>query len=277
MIRFSCHITGEIPLLAVAIHNGHKIRDNIVKYLAIDESTRLREEDPYTAYYTIVAENRLIINTSRFEVDLNRAREDAVYRMPEQSWGIKVWKDNVPGILWEESLLEYDFFYRSFDLLIQEFIRKFGYIIIYDIHTYNYRRQNPSTEDSPLQNPEINVGTGSLNLNLWSPVVNYFVKCLANYNYFQRNLDVRENVRFKGGFLSQWVHQNYPGRSCVLAIEIKKIFMDEWTGVVDTEKLNKLTQALQVTMPGVLHLAKQVGLSLPTTKVFWKSYKTGQI
>lgn len=249
-------------MLAIAIHNGHEVRKDAKKYLAIDEATRLREEDPYTAHYTFIAENRLVINTSRFEVDLNRSREDAIYRSPEQAWGIKVWKDNVPGITWEESLSEYDFFYRSFGLLIQEFIRIFGYIVIFDIHTYNYRRQNPLTEDSPILNPDINVGTGSLNRRLWAPVVDHFINSTANYSYFQKHLDVRENVRFKGGFLSHWVHHNFPNRSCVLAIEIKKIFMDEWTGIVDMEKLNNLFEALQETIPGVLQKANRVGLRL---------------
>jgi N-formylglutamate amidohydrolase len=222
----------------------------------------LREEDPYTADYTLIAENRLIINTSRFEIDLNRSREEAIYRSPEQAWGIKVWKDNAPEMIFEESLSEYDFFYRGFDLLIQEFIRKFGFVVVYDIHTYNYRRQNLLMEDSPVLNPDINVGTGNLNRRLWAPVVDHFIHSIANYKHFQMQLDVRENARFKGGFLSHWVHHNFPNRSCVLAIEIKKIFMDEWTGIADMEKLNKLSVALHETIPGVLQMANRVGLSL---------------
>ena len=258
MIRFSTYITGNIPLLAVAVHNGHDVRKDVVKHFAVDDATRLREEDPFTADFSRISENRLIVNTSRFEVDMNRPRVDAIYRSPEQSWGIKVWKNNVSETLWEDSLAEYDFFYRVLNLLIEEFIRNFGFIVVYDIHTYNYRRQNQSTEDSPVLNPEINLGTGSLNRDVWAPVVDHFIQSMSNYNYFQRHLDVRENIRFKGGFLSQWIHQNYPNKSCVLAIEIKKIFMDEWTGNLDIEKLNEISNALKKTIPGVLRRAKRV-------------------
>ena len=52
-----------------------------------------------------------------------------------------------------------------------------------------------------------------------------------------RPLDVRENVRFKGRQLAAFVHERFPTTGCALAIEVKKTFMDEWTGVVDEEHL----------------------------------------
>ena len=43
-------------------------------------------------------------------------------------------------------------------------------------------------------------------------------------------LDARENVVFEGRSLAWWVHDRYPRVGCVLALEFKKTFMDEWTG-----------------------------------------------
>jgi hypothetical protein len=57
-------------------------------------------------------------------------------------------------------------------------------------------------------------------------------------------LDVRENVRFRGGELSRWVNQRYGDRGGALAIEFKKTFMDEWTGVLDRRHLEGLQHAL---------------------------------
>ena len=69
-----------------------------------------------------------------------------------------------------------------------------------------------------------------------------------------RRLDVRENVRFRGGYFSRWVHEQYPGRGCALAIEFKKTFMDEWTGVVDDDHVAQLGDALRDTLPTLARL-----------------------
>ena len=81
---------GNGPLLAVAIHDGHDVRDNLRKYMAVEDLARLREEDPYTGIWTVVAPTRVVVSQSRFEFDLNRPREKAVYLSPEDAWGIQV-------------------------------------------------------------------------------------------------------------------------------------------------------------------------------------------
>ncbi len=40
-------------------------------------------------------------------------------------------------------------------------------------------------------------------------------------------------------------------RGCAIAIELKKIFMDEWTGVVDPHYASELFAALAGTVPVV--------------------------
>ena len=83
---------GNQPLVAVALHDGHDLRPEVEQLLAISPDERKREEDPFTAAWTDVAETRLIVLRSRFEVDLNRPRDRAVYLKSEDSWGLKVWK-----------------------------------------------------------------------------------------------------------------------------------------------------------------------------------------
>ena len=70
---------GQGPVVAAAIHDGHRVREEVSKILALTDAERLREEDPFTAIWTEVAETRIIGLQSRFEVDLNRPREKAVY------------------------------------------------------------------------------------------------------------------------------------------------------------------------------------------------------
>jgi hypothetical protein len=164
----------------------------------------------------------------------------------------------VPDALWIRSYQEYDYFYSKLDELLTGLVKKYGFVVIYDIHTYNYKRTSRDKEDNPLLNPEINVGTGTMDRQLWDPVVAHFIKQLSAFDYFGRPLDVRENVKFEGGYFSEWVHRRFLSRACVLAVEFKKFFMDEWTGAVDIQQLKELRKALQETVPGVLRRARQV-------------------
>ena len=83
----------------MAIHNGHDVDQEVEKYFVIDEFTRLREEDPFTGFLAKISQNYMIVHTSRFQTDLNRSREEALYRTPEQAWGLDVWKKDVPVLL----------------------------------------------------------------------------------------------------------------------------------------------------------------------------------
>ena len=75
------------------------------------------------------------------------------------------------------------------------------------------------------------------------------------------HLPDRSNVKFKGGQLSRWIHQNFPKSGCSISIEFKKFFMDEWTGKPDTKQIELIKQALESTIPGVLEeLKKMAGL-----------------
>ncbi len=99
---------GSGPLVGVAIHAGHNLRAEIVPLLAIDEQQRFREEDPYSEYWTNVCGTQIITLRSRFEVDLNRPREEAVYRTPEDAWGIPIWKQTLDDFTLQASLVEHD-------------------------------------------------------------------------------------------------------------------------------------------------------------------------
>jgi len=244
---------GISPVVATAIHNGHKVRDDVYKNLAISDSDRLREEDPFTGIWTDIAETQVIVDISRFQVDLNRPREKAVYIKPEDAWGLHVWNQEPSRELVDRSLTEYDRFYVNLNDLLTKLEKQFGNIVVLDLHTYNHRRQGP---DRPFaqaeQNPEINLGTGTMNRQLWAPVVDWFIHDLRNFDFLGRKLDVRENVKFQGGQLSRWVHRNFPATVCVLAVEVKKFFMDEWTGVLDQTVFNAVHRALNSTVPGII-------------------------
>ncbi len=243
---------GEKPLFATAVHAGHDLRDELARLIAIDEATRLREEDPYTDYLATVAPTRLVPHRSRFEVDLNRARDEAVYLGPEDAWGLKVWKASLPEAVIQRSLAEYDAYYAELERLLTSLEMRYGRFIIFDIHSYNHRRAGPDAPPAdPAHNPDVNVGTGSMDRQRWAPVVDRFIADLCRFDCQGRHLDVRENVKFKGRHFARWVHAHYPESACVLSLEFKKIFMDEWTGAVDPDCLECLYEALKSTLPGI--------------------------
>jgi len=244
---------GDGPLVAVALHSGHAIRDELAGMLALDNQARLREEDPFTGEWTSMAPSRCVVLRSRFEVDLNRPRDSAVYRTPADAWGLEVWKREPPDDLVARSLNEYDSFYDAIGGLLSDLERRYGGFVVFDLHSYNHRREG---SDGPpadeVGNPQVNVGTGTLDRTRWGGVVDRFMASMRSYDFPGGELDVRENVKFSGGYFSRWVHETFPSTGCALAIEFKKFFMDEWTGEPDEHIVAAIGDALLSTVPDVL-------------------------
>jgi N-formylglutamate amidohydrolase len=244
---------GRGCLIATAIHDGHAVRDEVNELLALAEDERLREEDPFTGSWTELSPNRVIGLRSRFEVDLNRPRSEAVYVTEEHSWGLKTWKKPPKLEFLERSLAEYDAFYKAMCLLMKNVEDQHGRFLVFDLHSYNHRRNGPEGPPAdPAGNPDVNVGTGTMVRERWSPIVDRFIRDLRSFDFMGRHLDVRENVRFRGGNFPRWIHQQFPQTGCALAIEVKKFFMNEWTGEADYQQLREIRLALESTVPGVL-------------------------
>lgn len=245
---------GKGPILVAAIHAGHGLRQELQKIMQLDEASRLREEDPFTDAWICIADNYILPQRSRFEVDLNRERDNAVYRSPENAWGLDIWKSTPDEAMIKHSLQEYDAFYQQLGRFLDEMQALYGRFVVYDLHTYNYRRSGPDAPpDDPHLNPEINIGTGTMDRTYWAPVVDNFIRQLREFDFLSRHLEVRENIKFKGGQFPHWIHQHYPKSACVLSIEIRKFFMDEWTGMGDPVQIQAIRQALSSTIPAVKH------------------------
>ena len=244
---------GHSPIVAAAIHDGHRVREEVSRILSLTEAERLREEDPFTAIWTEVAETRIIGLHSRFEVDLNRPREKAVYITPEDAWGLHVWKGQPDEQLISRSLAAYDAFYAEVQSLLVDVAQHFGHFVVFDIHSYNHRREGPKALPADATgNPEVNIGTGNMDCQKWGPLVEGFIRDLQNFDFLGRHLDVRANIKFRGGHFSRWIHESFPNAGCAIAIEFKKFFMDEWTGEPDKAQINAIQNALQSTLPGIL-------------------------
>ena len=250
---------GDSPLVAAAIHSGHHVPPRVGALMAIDPADRLREEDPFTGEWTAVADNRIVARHSRFLADLNRSRDQAVYVTPADAWGLTVWKQPPAVELTDGFRRAHDAFYADLKRLYDDLEKRWGRFVVLDLHAYNHRRRGPDAPvDDPQQNPEINIGTGTMDRERWAPVVDRFIADLRAFDFQGRHLDVRENVKFVGKEFPRWAHEVYPDSACVLAVEVKKIFMDEWTGVLYPDIFESLLQALKSTVPGLLASLSEV-------------------
>ncbi|HWV21029.1 MAG TPA: N-formylglutamate amidohydrolase [Devosia sp.] len=239
------------PLIGTAIHDGHLVWPHLLANMALDETGRLREEDPFTAQFIADIPNRITVFRSRFELDLNRAPEEAIYLRPDQSWGLDVWhtlpgEDDIAALMRQHAS-----YYSSLLHVLTDLETEHGGFVLLDMHSYNHRRAGPAALATPQEDaPDINIGTASMDRARWAHVLDPFIDALRQHSVGGRPLDVRENVAFQGrGEQTRFVHDHFPQTGCAIAVEFKKIFMNEWTGQPIEPVIAELRAALRATLP----------------------------
>ena len=240
-------------VVATSVHAGHDLRPEIAQEMRLPEADRFREEDPFTDVIASAVESRMLTHRSRFEVDLNRPRREAVYRSPEDAWDLDLWRDGtLPDEAWQGSLAVWDEVYDSLGARLDRVAGR-GPFVLLDVHSYNHRRDGSDAAPDPVaDSPEVNVGTGSVDRSRFGALVDRFVEEMASAALGSGAVDARQNVKFEGRQLAWWVHDRYPGVGCVLALEFKKVYMDEWTGVPDHAAIDRARANLAATVPGIL-------------------------
>jgi hypothetical protein len=233
---------GPGPVIATAIHDGHELRPSVAAAMHLPDADRLREEDPFTGQAVVGVPTHVVVHRSRFEFDLNRAAETAVYRTPEQSWGLRVWRGDPDDALVADSLAIHTAYYRMLGALLDGIAEEHGRFVLIDVHSYNHRRNGPDGDAMPQEDaPDINIGTFSMPRAEWAFLLDPLMEAMRGFDFNGRTLDVRENVAFQGkGEQTRFVHERYPGVGCAIALEFKKFFMDEWTGEPDPAELDAM-------------------------------------
>lgn len=242
---------AHAPIIGTAIHDGHLLRGELAARMALDAAGRRREEDPFTAAFVADLGNRVVVHRSRFEMDLNRPRDGAVYLRAEQAWGLDIWATPPAPDQVEAVLRQHDGYYALLHALLKDMQRTHGRFVLLDMHSYNHRRAGPDAPPTAQADaPDINIGTFSMDRPSWAPVVDAFMTCLREQPFPGRRLDVRENVAFAGkGEQTRFVHAHFPRSGCAIAVEFKKIFMDEWTGEPDLAAIAALRAAIRASLP----------------------------
>ena len=230
---------GAGPIVATAIHDGTGMRTEIVRAMKLPDADRMREEDPFTGQAIVDVPTHIVVHRSRFEFDLNRAADDAIYETPEQCWGLEVWQGPLQTGLVERSRALHADYYRMLGQLLDEVAADHERFVLLDVHSYNHRRDGPAGTPIPQDRaPDINIGTFSMPRERWAYLLDPLIEAMRGFDFNGRRLDVRENIAFQGkGEQTRFVHARYPGQGCAIALEFKKFFMDEWSGEPDPAEI----------------------------------------
>ncbi len=236
---FTLKIENYEPALCAAIHNGGNLRPELADNCLLSQAERYYEEDPYTGSFIEQQAITLIANDSRYEYDLNRNTDECVY---ETAWGKEIWKKPLSQEAINLSKAKHAQFYRIVSAIVEVLAEDFGQCIVYDNHSYNYRRH----ERTDL--PVLNVGTTSVKSDHWRPIIDSWLEILKQMKVEGVEITAAENDIFYGkGFLAGHCHSLYDN-VLVLATEFKKVFMNELTGEADPIILASMQEVYNETV-----------------------------
>lgn len=236
---FTLKIGKYEPALSAAIHNGGNLHPQLVDNCLLSKAERYYEEDPFTGSFIEQQPITLVAHDSRYEYDLNRNTSECVY---ETAWGKEIWKNPLTEEVISASKEKHAQFYRIVSVLVEALAEDFGQCIVYDNHSYNYRRHD--RDDLPV----FNLGTTSVKSDSWRPVIDTWLKALQNMSVEDVCVTAAENDIFYGkGHLAGHCHGLYDN-VLVLATETKKVFMNELTGEEEKVVLPSLQKAYNQTV-----------------------------
>ena len=238
---FAFDLDLSTPALAVAIHAGHNVREELLPLMQISEKERLFEEDPATDRMIQGNANAIWGLDSRAEYDLNRPPDEALPLKPERFWGVQVYRTALPDDMMRRSLEKYEAFYRFAGSCICVLLERFGYCVVYDIHSYNLSRQVEKGIENP---PLFNLGTALLDRSRWGSLIDAWLHQLGRIEIPGIATTVEENRVFSGaGELCRRL-TGWDPRILVLPTEIAKVYMDEREGILHDAQIDALGAGL---------------------------------
>lgn len=230
---FTIKIDRYVPYVCTAIHNGDNVRPELLKKMALDDYERWYEEDPNTSDFIESMPITLIANDSRFEYELNRS--EPVY---EEAWGKNVWIKPLSVKEKAISAKKHANYYKVTHVLIEKLESMFGASLVYDIHSYNYKRWERNV-------PVFNIGTECIDNNKYSRFVENWRRELEDIKIKDIHVEAKENDVFFGrGYNLEYITSNFKN-TLVLATEIRKIYCDEETGEIFPQIIKNIQSGLK--------------------------------
>jgi len=176
---------------------------------------------------------------SRFEYDLNRAPDSAIY---SDAWGKELWKKPLSDEMKKKSLQKHENFYKVVHALIHKLEEKFGVCVVYDMHSYNWRRWTREV-------PTWNLGTANVDTNRFGNAIESWRSLLEKMNLPNGIVATSKiNDTFQGnGYFLKYITE-YFKNTLVLATEAKKIYCDELNQIVYPEVVASIEKTLRADL-----------------------------
>jgi hypothetical protein len=237
---FTLKIDKYVPYACAAVHDGHQFRKDLWDNCLHSEYDRWYEEDPETK--NMVMSHPILIAgcDSRFEYDLNRDPENAVF---DTAWGKQLWKNPLPETEKTKSLQKHTNFYKVIYALISKLEDKFGVCIVYDMHSYNWKRWDREV-------PTWNLGTSNIDNKRFGEYVESWRQTLESIklpNNIKQTAKINNTFQGNGYFL-KFITNNFTN-TLVLATEIAKVYCDEYKQINYPEVVAAVEQQLQTLLP----------------------------
>ena len=237
---FTLKIDDYVPYICAAIHDGHQFRKELWDNCLHTEYDRWYEEDPETK--NLIASHPIVISgcDSRFEYDLNRAPEDAVF---ETAWGKQLWKTPLPKAQKQKSLAKHEAFYNVVHTLVKTIETKFGIAILYDMHSYNWKRWDREV-------PTWNLGTSNVDNKRFGDDIEAWRQSLSEIHLPNniKSTALINDTFFGNGYFLKFITNSFKN-TLVLATEIAKVYCDEYEQVNYPEVVNSVETQLKERLP----------------------------
>ncbi|NNF19956.1 MAG: hypothetical protein HKN61_09265 [Flavobacteriaceae bacterium] len=237
---FQVKIDYYAPYLCGAVHDGHQFRHSLSSYCLHSEYERWYEEDPCTLQ--MVADHPMVIAgcDSRFEYDLNRPPELAIYK---DAWGKLLWKNPLPENEIKISQGKHKAFYEVTRALVAKMEERYGKALVFDMHSYNWKRWQREV-------PTWNLGTANIDNERFGSIAESWCKLLGQMELpGTLRSTSRINDTFQGnGYFLKFITNNFD-HTLVLATEIAKIYCDELNGEIYPEVVQAVSGQLKEFIP----------------------------
>ena len=232
---FTLKIESYVPYVCGAVHDGHQFRQSLRPNCLHSEYERWYEEDPCTK--DMILDQPIVIAgcDSRFEYDLNRAPEAAIYT---NAWGKQLWKTPLSDNQKQISSMKHNAFYKVLHALMYKLESMHDACIVYDMHSYNWVRWDRDV-------PTWNLGTINVDNEKYGMCIESWRKSLSEMSLPNGIVSTSKiNDTFQGnGYFLKYITQHF-SKTLVLATEIKKIYCDEIEHIIYPEVVNAIRQQL---------------------------------
>jgi len=237
---FTLKIESYVNYVCGAVHDGHQFRKELWNNCLHSEYERWYEEDPCTKQ--MVQTHPIVIAglDSRFEYDLNRAPDTAVF---DTAWGKQLWKAPLSSKMRHKSLQKHSNFYKVVHTLIHKLEELHPKVIVFDMHSYNWKRWDREV-------PVWNLGTSNIDNSRFEGIVKSWEGKLGDIvlpHEIKTTTGINDTFQGNGHFL-KYITQTF-SNTLVLATEISKIYCDEHTGVVFPEVVATVEKQLKDLIP----------------------------